>query len=110
VSDGRALIDFAKQIFAARELLELTRPDGSIMHASIGIGDTTLMLADTTGEDTPTTAWLHVYVDDVDATYQKALSLGATAVQPPSDKGDGDRRGGFLDTSGVTWWIATHLT
>ncbi len=53
--------------------------------------------------------WLHVYVRDVDETYQRALDYGAEAVQTPSEKGDGDRRSGIRDPAGNTWWIATHL-
>ena len=53
--------------------------------------------------------WLHVYVRDVDETYQRALDYGAGSVQTPSEQGDGDRRGGIRDPAGNTWWIATHL-
>jgi PhnB protein len=53
--------------------------------------------------------WLHVYVPDVDATYRRALERGAESVQEPSEKGDGDRRGGIKDPAGNTWWIATHV-
>jgi len=54
-------------------------------------------------------AHVHVYVADVDATYQKALSAGATPVRPPEQKGDDDKRGGVKDAGGTTWWIGTTM-
>jgi PhnB protein len=50
---------------------------------------------------------LHVYVPDVDATYQRALTAGGVSVQEPTHKDDPDRRGGVQDPAGNTWWIAT---
>ncbi|HST45626.1 MAG TPA: hypothetical protein VLK29_10440, partial [Luteimonas sp.] len=52
---------------------------------------------------------VHVYVADVDAVYARALAAGATAVQAPVQKGDADRRGGFRDAGGTTWWVATQI-
>lgn len=104
-----ALIDFLQQIFGAEVLMSLPREDGSVLHASVRIGDSIVMLADATAEFPAFPVWLHVYVPDVDETYTKALAAGATSAQEPSEKGDGDRRGGFTDASGNTWWIATHV-
>ncbi|WP_439575524.1 VOC family protein [Phreatobacter sp.] len=103
------LIAFLSQVFDARTVLRLDREDGSVMHASICIGDSTVMLADGTGDFPAFPAWLHVYVADVDATFRLAIDAGATEVQAPSEKGDGDRRAGFRDASGNTWWIATPV-
>lgn len=50
---------------------------------------------------------VHVYVPDVDAIYARALQSGAAAVQEPVQKGDEDKRGGFKDAWGTTWWVAT---
>jgi uncharacterized glyoxalase superfamily protein PhnB len=52
-------------------------------------------------------AHVHVYVGDVDATYQSALAAGTLSVQEPQKKDDADKRGGVKDASGTTWWIAT---
>jgi PhnB protein len=106
-TEADRLIGFLKQVFAADVVMRLAREDGSVMHASVRIGDSVVMLADATGDFPAFPAWLHVYVADVDATYAKALSLGGGAVQAPTSKGDGDRRGGFTDPSGNTWWVAT---
>lgn len=53
-------------------------------------------------------AWLHVYLEDVDKTYELALQKGAESVQPPKDECFGDRMGAVKDSAGNTWWIATH--
>jgi uncharacterized glyoxalase superfamily protein PhnB len=51
----------------------------------------------------------YFYVEDADATYQRALDAGATSIMPPADMFYGDRHGGVTDPSGNTWWIATHI-
>lgn len=104
-----ALLGFLARVFGAETLLRLDREDGSVMHASVRIGDSTVMLADATADFPAFPAWLHVYVADVDATFGLAVAEGATEVQEPSEKGDGDRRAGFRDASGNTWWIATPV-
>ena len=59
--------------------------------------------------DGGTPANLHLYVPHVDATYADALAAGGTAVQPPMEKGDGDRRGGVSDPQGTIWWFSTQV-
>jgi PhnB protein len=110
MADGaQKVIDFAETVFGAETLLRLARPDGSVMHASVRIGDSVVMIADAIEDYPAFPAWLHVYVPDVDATWAKGLERGATPVQEPSEKGDGDRRGGFKDPAGNVWWIATRV-
>lgn len=110
MADGaERVIDFAAAVFGGETLMLMKREDGSVMHASIRIGDSTVMLSDGTKDYPAFPVWLHVYVADVDATFQKALSHGATSIQEPSEKGDGDRRAGVKDAAGNSWWIATHV-
>lgn len=110
VVDGAArVIDFATAAFDAQEVLRLDAPGGRIGHAELRIGDSLVMLGDAHGEHQPMQAMLHLYVDDVDATYQRALAAGATAVQAPVDQFYGDRSGGVRDACGNLWWIATHI-
>ena len=52
---------------------------------------------------------LLLYVDDVDASYQRALTAGAASIRAPADQFFGDRSGGVRDSSGNTWWISTHI-
>lgn len=107
---AQQVIDFLKKAFGARELRRYEMPDGSIMHAEVRIDDTVVMIGDA-GKDWPAVpSHLHVYVDDVDEAYQRALRAGGVSVQPPERKGDDpDRRGGVKDPAGNTWWIATQV-
>ncbi|AVO45254.1 VOC family protein [Phreatobacter cathodiphilus] len=106
---ARDLMGFLAAVFGATPVMALDREDGSLMHASVKIGDSVVMLAEATADYPAFPVWLHVYVDDVDSTHAAALARGAVEVEAPSEKGDGDRRGGFKDPAGNTWWIATPV-
>jgi PhnB protein len=107
---ARHVIDFLKKAFDnVEELRRMDNPDGTIMHAEVKIDDTVVMIADGSGAYPAFPIWLHVYVPDVDATYRRALEAGGVSVQEPVQKGDADRRGGFKDPAGNTWWIATQV-
>lgn len=108
---AQRVIDFAKDTFDAVELRRYDLPDGSILHAEVRIGDTVVMVGDGGPDWPPFASFLHVYVDDVDATYERALANGGVSVQEPEQKGDDpDRRGGVKDPAGNTWWIATPMS
>jgi PhnB protein len=110
VVDGAArVIDFLKQVFDAQEEMRLVAPGGRIGHAEMRIGDSVVMLGDAHGEHKPMQAMLHVYVDNADVTYQRAMAAGATSVQAPVNQFYGDRSGGVKDPCGNLWWIATHI-
>jgi len=107
---AQRVIDFLSKAFDARQTRRFDMPDGSIMHAEVQIGDTVVMIADGGGESPAFPVWLHVYVPDVDATYQRALDAGGVSVEEPNQKkGDPDRRAGVKDPAGNTWWIATQV-
>ncbi|MFD4839280.1 VOC family protein [Achromobacter sp. NPDC058515] len=109
-------IAFYKNAFNAEELARLPGPNGKIMHAAIRIGDSVLMLMDDFPEwgslgakalkGTPVT--LHLYLDDVDAAMQQAVSAGAQVTMPAADMFWGDRYGQVVDPFGHRWSIATH--
>jgi PhnB protein len=110
IVDGAAkLIEFVKQAFDAKEMLRMSGPDGRIGHTEIRIGDSMLMLSDSRDPWKPMPAMLYVYVEDVDATYQRALQAGATSVSEPKDQFYGDRSAGVQDSCGNQWWIGTHI-
>jgi uncharacterized glyoxalase superfamily protein PhnB len=109
VDGAQRVIDFLKEAFGAGELRRFDTPDGKIMHAEVRIGDTVVMIADASASYPAFPVWLHVYVPDVDTTYKKALAAGGVSVQVPVRKeGDPDRRGGFRDPAGNTWWVSTQ--
>jgi PhnB protein len=91
------------------ELRRFDAPDGRIKHAELRIDDTVGMIAEEGGNYPAFPGWLHVYVQDVDASYRKDLEAGGISVQEPLRKeGDPDRPGGFKDPSGNTWWLSTQ--
>jgi len=109
IKGAAKLIDFLKQAFAAKELHRSTRPDGSVWHAELNIGDSRLMMAEASDQWPPMPCALYLYVEDVDATYRKAIAAGATSLGEPVDQFYGDRSGGVKDPAGNTWWIGTHV-
>lgn len=111
VAEGaQAVIDFAVATFGATPLRRYDSPDGTIMHAEFRIGDSVVMIGEAGGQWPSIPAFLHVYVDDVDATYRRALDAGGVSVQAPEQKrGDPDKRGGVRDRAGNTWWISTQV-
>ena len=109
VPRAQPVIDFARTVFGATELRRHEMPDGSVMHAEIRIGDSVVMLGEAGGQWPAIPTFLHVYVDDVDAVYRRALDAGGVSVQAPAQKGDPDKRGGVQDPGGNTWWIATQV-
>jgi uncharacterized glyoxalase superfamily protein PhnB len=109
VRDAAKTIEFLKQAFGAEFAFEPTqRPDGTIMHAELKIGDSRVMMADATEQHPAMPCMLHVYVPDVDTVFKRAVAAGGTSVSEPSDQFYGDRGGGLKDPSGNYWHIATH--
>ena len=107
VPDVAKLIDFAKQAFGATEVSVSKLPDGSVMHAEIKIGDSIIMM----GQSGTMTflAMLHLYMEDVDAVYQRAIQAGGKSLREPTDQFYGDRSAAVEDAFGNQWWIATHV-
>jgi uncharacterized glyoxalase superfamily protein PhnB len=117
ICEGAAdAIKFYVQAFGAVELASLPGPDGKLMHAMVRIGDSNLMLADAFpdwGVAGPkalqgSPVFLHLYVEDVDATMAQAVAAGATVTMPVADMFWGDRYGQLTDPFGHRWSLATH--
>ena len=102
------LIDFVKQTFNATEIERVTRPDGTISHAELKIGDSIVMMGEANEQSKPMPTMLYVYVEDVEAAYRRALQAGAKTVRELKDEFYGDLAGGVSDSFGNQWWIATH--
>lgn len=108
VDGASKLMDFLKQAFGAKEISRYNQKDGSLMHAEVKIGDSMIMISDSTSEWKPTTCVLYLYVDDTDKRYQMALKCGATSLRKPSDEFYGDRCAAVIDSFGNQWWVATN--
>jgi len=99
-------IRFLQDVFGATEKYKAMRTEDTVMHAEMIIGNSTIMLADSTDEHSSQPAGLFINVPDADATFQKAVDAGATVIMPPADQ-DYGRSGGVKDAFGNTWWITT---
>src|SRR5262249_14469783 len=86
------LIDFLKNAFGAQENFRAARPDGTIMHAELRIGDSMVELGEVPLETpSPKATALGIYVESVDETYRRALDAGAESLYEPDDKPYGQR-------------------
>jgi PhnB protein len=103
------LIEFAKQAFGAKEVYLSKRPDGTVQHAEIKIGDSIVMMGEGGPGGKHFPGMLHLYLEDVDAVYQRAIQAGAKSLREPADQPHGDRSGGVEDAFGNQWWISTHI-
>jgi PhnB protein len=117
VDGASAAIEFYTSVFGATERMRMSAPEGKVGHAELDLGDSVIMLADESPEvdaRSPSTVGgspvsLHVYVEDADATFKRALDAGAKTLQPVEDKFYGDRSGTFEDPFGHRWHVATHV-
>jgi len=108
VAGAAQLLDFLKQALSAEEIFRAPRPDGSLQHAEIRIGDSMVEMGDATPQYPPRPSAIHLYVEDADVVYQRALQAGATSLYKPMDQEYGDREAGVKDLSGNHWYIGTH--
>lgn len=116
VAGAAQAIGFYKKAFGATEEIRLPAPDGKLMHARIRIGGAAVMLVDEMPqcnalgpkslEGSPVT--IHLFVDDVDAVFERAVRAGAAPIMPVQDMFWGDRYGALTDPFGHNWSIATH--
>jgi PhnB protein len=101
-------IEFLKSAFAATERFRFEIPDGSglLMHAEVSIGNSIIELADANEKVPPAPQAIHLYVDDADATFARAIDAGATSIYEVGEHVSGDRQGAVRDPFGNLWYIA----
>ena len=116
IDGAAAALDFYTSVLGATERMRMPAPGDTIGHAEIQIGDSVIMLADMPADQGSnpkslggTPVLICVYVEDVDATFAKAIEAGAKTLQPVEDKFYGDRAGTFEDPFGHQWSIMTHI-
>lgn len=113
--DAGAAIEFYKKAFGATEVLRMDN-QGKVGHAELQIGDSRVMLADEFPEMgflSPQTVggspiMIHLYVEDVDSTANRAVAAGGKVTRPIADQFYGDRGGQIEDPFGHKWYVATH--
>ncbi len=117
IKDCAKAVDFYKKAFGAEEMHRLCAPDGKIMHSCVKLGDSAIFLCDEMDDpscgSSPSTlkgchATMHVFVEDVDKAFQKAVDAGCTVKLPPTDMFWGDRYTAVTDPFGQGWSLATH--
>jgi PhnB protein len=117
VRDAARAIEFYKEAFGAKERGVMKSPDGKVMHAELMIGDSIIMLSDEFpdfGCLSPqsiggSAVGLHIYLDGVDAAFERAVKAGAQIEMPVMDQFWGDRYGKLKDPFGHKWSIGTHI-
>jgi PhnB protein len=117
VREAPKAIEFYQKAFGAKVLGVHKTPDGKVMHATLKIGDSRLMLADEfPGMGTPapqslggSPVLLNIYVKDVDALFKKAVDAGAKVTMPLANQFWGDRYGQIVDPFGHTWALGSHV-
>jgi len=116
VADPAAALRFYAAAFGASERMRLNMPDGSIGHAEIEIGGAVVMLAGAWPQmgfvppaEGQVSSMIHLYVQDADATFARAVAAGATALAPVETKFYGDRSGTLRDPFGHRWSVSTHV-
>lgn len=110
VDGAEAYMNLLMEIFEGEPLRRYDGPDGRIVHAEMRIDDSVVMLSNSNENYPPNELLLHVYVANVDMTYQKALAKGCTSVEAPRERPDDpDRRGSFRDPYGHFWSVSTQV-
>jgi uncharacterized glyoxalase superfamily protein PhnB len=110
-------IEFYQKAFGATETSRMPGPGGKLMHASVRIGDSTVMLVDEMPEHgvlgpqalKGSPVMIHLYVEDADALVARAAAAGAKITMPVADMFWGDRYGQLEDPFGHRWSVATHV-
>jgi PhnB protein len=117
IDGAEAAIEFYEEVFGAKERVRMGGPEGTIGHAELQIGDGLIMLSDpfpamgvrSAKEIGGTPVTISLYVEDVDAVFDAAISAGATEQRPVENQFYGDRTGQFEDPFGHRWSVATHV-
>lgn len=119
VNGGNKALEFYAEVFGATERMRIPGPDGTLAHAEIEIGDSVVIVEEASPymgtkappsdglEGSPT--FLYIYVPDVDAAIERAVTLGATLKRPAQDQFYGDRDGFIIDPFGHGWTVASHV-
>ena len=107
VEDADGFMAFVEQVFGATQLKLDRYDDGRVQHARMKIGDSIIMLNQSSADYPPNTSQMHLYVEDADATFDAALKQGATPLMQPNLRPHGDRMAGIKDPCGNVWWLAT---
>ena len=105
--DVDRVVEFARKAFGAMETFR-TRGEAGGLHVEIRIGDSLVMVGGLQNMEAQPAA-IFLYMDGVDKVYGRALESGATSIEEPANRPEGDRRAGVVDPFGNSWFIATRV-
>lgn len=108
VENADVFIEFLINVFAGKLIKENRYNDGSIQHARVCIGNSIIMLNQSTHVYPANVSQMHLYVNDVKHTYKIALEQGASSLMLPNKRSHGDQMAGIKDPCGNVWWIAAQ--
>lgn len=108
VPDGAAQMDFLIKAFEGVEKERMSRPDGSLMHGEVQIGNSRIMVGQEMEGAPARKTMIYLYMDDCDKYFNRAKELGAKVVSELEDQFYGDRHGAVEDSNGNQWYIVTH--
>jgi PhnB protein len=109
VPDADRILGFMKAAFGATERETYRSPEGRVKHAEVEIGDSVVMLGESSEGWDGFKAMVHLYVPEVDAVFQRAVGAGGRVVRDVSTQEYGDRTGGVEDPAGNQWWIGARV-
>lgn len=117
IKQAAEAISFYQNAFGAELIMRMNMPSGAVMHAEMRLGEAVFMLSeqnDDWGSKSPdmlgaSPVTVMIYVPDVDALIERAVSAGASLVMPVADQFWGDRSGSVIDPFGHSWMFSTHV-
>ena len=109
VKEAKNCMDFIKAAFNGEVIDAHYHNDGSLMHGTMRIGNSMLMMSEASDRFPAMPVMLYLYVEDVDTIYKKAVEAGGTSLREPTNEFYGDRSAGVQDKWNNQWWIATHV-
>ena len=107
VHDADSLIDFLVAAFDATVIKDNRYSNNTVQHARLRIGDSILMMNESTDAYPANVSQIHLYVEDIDTAFAKAIEAGASVLMEPNTRPHGDRMAGVNDPHGNVWWIAS---
>jgi PhnB protein len=104
------VLAFIAKAFGGTNVQKYASPEGVVQHASITVGTSVIEMGEAGGPYQPLPTMFYLYVEDVDASYRRALEAGASSISEPADQTYGDRSAGVKDVFGNQWYLATQVS
>jgi uncharacterized glyoxalase superfamily protein PhnB len=109
VEDIDSVTGFLIKTFGAQLLERMLDTDGKARHAEVKIGDSVVMMGRAREDYPAMPCMVHVYCEDVDSAYLRAMGAGGETLMAPTDQFYGNREAGVKGPGGIQWWMATRI-